>query len=367
MKHFLFSALALVFANSVALVVSAQNNLPGLTYSNNPAVIDGVVRGFPQMSSHVRTIYVRFTQGIERIERTDSALISDSGEFALMIPVEFSKIVTLSYGDKSVELLVTPGEILEVSYDPHKDGTRKHAWTFRRSNPEFNRDLANYGQKYNPNRLFFSEGYRLDGDWLKGVATVQQYKTRVLGIYNEAVAAIDADTHVGNAFKEYVKNTCMIQTIAFLTAYAPILGHVNHKSPQEYQAPLDYYTDILAWNPFSNNNVLYSRFVRDLRGFADNYTRTTGAVKARFPDSFTQLSKACEYSDQLDQHHPFSREQIGKVIKDCPVLGLSLLQRNARLMSNPFGHVSPGMPGVHAMPGASGTELTPDSVRRQNK
>lgn len=370
MKRFFLTTMALFGAINTTLSVSAQNNLPGLTYSNNPAVVDGFVKNFSQLSSPQKTIYVSFTQGIDRVEKTDSAFISDGGEFALMIPVEFSKIVTLRYGERKVEILVTPGEILEVAYDPRKDGTKKNAWTFRRSNPEFNRDLANYGQEYNTSRLFFGENRRFNNEWLKDVTTVEQYKARVLGIYNDAVAAIDANTHVGNAFKEYVKNSCMIQTLVVLTSYAPILGHANHKNPQEYKAPADYYNDILAWNPFSNNNVLYSRYVRDLRGFADNYTRTTGAVKARFPESFSQLSKACEYSDQLDQHRPFSREQIGKVIKDCPVLGLSLLQRNAQTMSRPFAPAVPGMPGgapgMMRMPGVPGGMVPGAAPQQQN-
>ena len=318
-KVFLFIACLVL-----SMGMQAQKTLPGLTYSKEPATLVGKIKNVSQLPQS--KWYLNYVHGLGSETTADSVEMDADGTFTAKLNILYTKKVTLECGDIEAQILLTPGETTEFTYNPNKVA-KKAAWTFKGPNSEFNADCANRGDEYSEYKLFAD----INGKGLPKLAglDVDGYKKCVLDIYNKGAETLDADKNVGPAFKQYVKNLYQIRTFAMMTGYQAILAYANKKQQSDFTAPENYYDEVKSWPLFSQNSVLYTPYASSLKSYATSFSQFASADAVTLPESYAQLEKAQGYLTIFDNFQALTPEELAAVHDNCPDLEMEILDRNA--------------------------------------
>ena len=285
-KSFLFIVCCLMCVG-----IQAQESLPGLNFNEKPAILKGQVKGAAERG--VSKVYLTYMKNLDTEDyTTDSTVLASNGTFSFKADIYYTKIVSLAFaGSGSAKVLLTPGETVQVAFDPSKL-EEKSAWTFKGPNSEFNRDNANYGDDYSEAKLFrdingagFSK--------FNGFG-VSEYKTYLLDTYNNAVENLESNKNIGQTFKDYVKTTYQLRTMVMLSGYSIILAYANKKDKSDYTVPENYWDEIRTWPVLSNNSVLYTTYGNNLKDFADSFVKIGCISKPTFPQTYNVLTKLLE-------------------------------------------------------------------------
>lgn len=329
MKRTFIIAMALM----VCTLCMAQKQLPGLTYGSEPATLLLIVKHYtPNADDKVTLKYVSGASGEKKSVYNDE--ISTTGEFRTSVVLSYTQLVTLTFPDleKSVQFLMTPGKETVVTVDAkllNDPNAKKPAWTFKGDNADFNKDFANYGDKYSSRNILS----QLSGEGLKQFKDkgIADYRATMLKMYADCIAEVNADKRLSGVYKDYMKTVYQQTTATAMTGCASILAYANGKKATDYVMPEDYWNEVKDWNLFGTDNALYTQYVSSLSEYASSMNDLMNVTTNTVPESFGQLAKARKYCATIDNLQVLTPEELQKVAADCPAFEQEILDKNAAM------------------------------------
>ena len=317
----------------VSCAKDAKDQIPGLTYSDEPATLVLQVKHLSQDVGNglVTLVYV---PGLAQQETVDTLTLGEDAMCTHEVSLVYTKKVMLNVMGHYAEFLMTPGKETKVTVDQkllEATDSKKPAWTFKGDNADLNEGLANYGNEYDAMRLTSD----INGQGLKNLEgmDVAGFKQMILGKYENGLKVLEEDKRLKPAFREYVKTEYQIHTMAYMTGYAQILAAANNKQMEDYTAPEDYWDEVKQWAPMGSNAALYGRYGESLAVCAQMFGQYTGSQNTSAPESYTQLGKAQKYATAISDFQPLTPEEKENIKRDCPQFEMTLLDMNAEMVA----------------------------------
>lgn len=292
----------------VALMGQAQKHLPEIQYSLKPAVLKGrVVKASAEESDTVRVYYLlRYTTGMGDARRWQGTRLDGDGCFTMELPIGMTHQCEVMVGQSSFTCYIVPGETVSFTLDEPKmqtHGLRK-ALKFGGALPDFNLDVAyaiskgidpcdiylDIERKRNTNQLLNElpqkneEGYF---DYLKAT-------------YERVNAQIDADKHLGTAYREFAKAVNLYQWGDMMMWCGQSIQYQGLKTEEDYDAYnarlKRRYEQYMQDDPWANPLLSYVMW-----SLPDTFIDDLLEEGVKLPDSYRKCYLANRYLQQMGQ------------------------------------------------------------------
>ena len=326
----LFAALLIASVSLSAAAKERLKMLPPIKYSSAPATIKGAVKGYKQGQTNGSVL---FTYKAFVSNKTDSVVstIAPDGTFTAEVTNYYSDRVAMHWGDTVITFVVIPGEEMGVSIDPavlKNAKSNKPAFTFTGTIGDFNTDLVSYEQEYKPTQVLAPVQGEEGTKSFKGF-TVMQYRERLLELYDNASAKVDADKRLCGAFKDYVKSTYMYEIIVKSLLFNSALRMANDRE-ENYEKPDGYYDYLVERAPFASPSFFYTMPPLQAVASVNMFSNYSGKVLDVNP-SVEQVKKAYTYASTINSLNVLTDDEVAKMKAECPVLAGMLVQFNEEL------------------------------------
>lgn len=292
--------------------------LPDLTYSKELATVKGKLKGMTD-SNKMDSITVSCTPSWATDAIVDKVKVNADGSFTAQFDVCVNSLASVSLGAKNDKpFYVVPGETVSLTIDLAKSKVECAGPLAK-----LNNSLANYYDEYNErglNKEINGMGIRN----LKGF-TVQQYKDKLMSMYNAGVEKLNSDKRLSAEFREYMIPFYQHVTVALMSGYKKILAYAN-QGKVEGDQPADYYDSVKDWNITSKNGFLYAEG-GNAATMADMLSQTTGG-KFTVPTSAGQVVAAKKYMAILDNMKSLTDTDLAAVKTECPAFENMLTKQN---------------------------------------
>lgn len=306
----------MMFITSVSYL-SAQL-LPDLTYSKAPAIVKGQIKGLTD-ANRIDSITVSCTPSWATDAIEKRLKINSDGTFETSFDVCVNSLTTIILGPRNEKpFYIVPGKTVALTIDLSTSAIECDGPL-----ANLNNSLANYYDVYNERDL----NKEINGSGLRNLKgfTVQQYKDKLLSLYNAGVEKLNSDNRLSAEFREYMMPFYQYLTVALMTGYGKILKYAN-QGQGDYQQPEGYYDDIKDWNFTSKNGFLYANG-GTAKKLADEIEQTTGA-KLTVPESANQVIAAKNYMTVLDNLKALTDADFASIKTECPAFENLLHKQN---------------------------------------
>ncbi len=315
--------------------------IPDIAYSNSPARVKGVIKGYT--TTHKEAVILKYMpfggSTDEEVNAAISAMSPDKagdGTFEFEITNLFTDRVTLSFRDKSVIFVLVPGEETTITIDMkllYDEHAKKPAITFGGSMADFNTDFAKYVGEYDSTKPFAALVGNAATELVQTL-TPEQYKTRLLGTYQEAARALNADKRISGAFKQYVNSTYQYVVLYNLFNFSR-RKQLATQSTADVAVPDDYFAEMEEWQPFADNGMLYAfGSASQTATYATFMGNVTIGRPFDIPKALEQLMVATACMSDVRNNIPLKDEQVAALESKCPVLKDGVLKENAALLAH---------------------------------
>lgn len=311
--------------------------LPEMVYSTQPAVINGVIKGYT--TTNKEAVVVRYYDFDSQSQQTVNGAISTispskpaDGTFTISVPLKHTDRVEVMFRDKTFVILLNPGEEIPMTVDMkllYQAGAKKPAVTFGGTLADFNDDFVQYSGIYDsaagiPN---------IDIEKTKDM-TLDQFKHHLFTQYQAAAKKLNEDKRLCGAFKQYVNATYQYRVLSQLYSF-PRQQQAALGKQEPTPVPDNYYSELKEWEPFNNYGIVYA-FVTasQAANIARAFGQSTIGQPFTTPKGYEQLSKAYIYRASITNGIPLKDEQVADVESSCPVLKEIILKENAKLVAH---------------------------------
>lgn len=318
----------------MTLMSFAQKQLlPDLIYSNEPAVVEGQLTGMTD-ANRKDSIEISCTPSWATDAIVEKVKVNADGSFDAQFDVCVNSLASISLGVRNDKTFyIVPGETVKVTIDLGSSQVKCEG-----ALEKLNNSLANYYEEYNErglNREINGLGIRN----LKGF-TVQQYKEKLLSLYNDGVKKLKGDKRLSAEFREYMLPFYQHITAALMAGYSKILKYAN-QGQGEYVQPEGYYDDVKDWNFTAKNGFLYAQG-GSASSLAEMMSETTGG-KFTVPASANQIVAAKKYMTSLDNMKALTDADFTAIKSECPAFENMLRKQNevtvAKIEENNKNHL----------------------------
>ena len=317
----------------------AQKHLPALQYSQEPAVLNGIIIGdASQKPNSVGVHYLlRFTSGMGDAFRQQSAVIGADGHFSLSLPTFTTVCCHVSVGSCSFTCYVVPGQTVSftLNLDKLESQGLSRALTFSGQLADFNHDLV-YAteQGFNPETVYLDiEAKRNQGQLANELPekSEQGYFHYLDSTYQHINQLIDADRKIGTAYREFAKAVNHYQWGAMMPFCGQSIQYAGVDSDEAYDAYVarlqKRFDSYLQDDPWANPLLSYVMW-----GVADTFISSYVSQPVKLPTDYQQCHLASKYLQQMAlQKLLLSEEQKDSVRTFLPVLGQEVLNYNDRM------------------------------------
>lgn len=338
MKRILCLSLFVCFA-----IASWAQQLPALTYSKKPAVLKGSI----QNVSTVDSIEVYYKPVAGDTEETKRVPVT-AGKFNVEADIRVTQQVQITLLDKAIKddmlrvmvnVIMMPGETLELNYDAKAADANKPAWKAKGCSEKLNADMANYASSYVPLSLFSSiNGVGLQQ--FKG-KTMQDFQAKLDDILANGIKTLEEDKRLSPVFREYT-------TVQYRLIYALMLSNADrllayaNGGKGDYKFTPDMFDSFLATKAVESNGALYGRF-GDLTTEISTLVKKCVGKETPIPACSKQLLEAIKLMAQLDEYKPLSGEQQQQLTTIVPNYDDIILAKHqqvtAKLKENESNHL----------------------------
>lgn len=318
----------------------AQEHLPSLKYSKEPAVLQGcVINEGDQKAEYFKVVFSKkYHSGTGDARNVEKAVLDDNGCCSWSLPtgttVDCRVLVTK---DHDFTCYVVPGDVTSFKLDFGKLRTQgmAAALTFDGPLADFNHDLVYACEKgFDPQAIYRGINMKANaGDLVPELPEVSEngYFQYLDSTYRRINDMIDSDTVIGNAYREYAK----------------AVNHYKYVSAIDYCACSIRYAGIKTEEDFAAH---YERLGRRVEGLIkeenwdspvlsyvmwhkpDLSVPDAVAPLVKLPDDYRQCYLATKYMVQIGKDSQLlSAEQIDSVKVFLPELGQDVLDYNAQL------------------------------------
>ncbi len=333
---FLISVLAILF-----LTCHAAETLPKFKYSRQPAVLTGCI--IPDSTQKIVDIDVQYTMKYSSLTgdalRLFSEDLNSDGCFSMSLPTMTTMYCRVMIGDYKFPCYVIPGDTVSFTFDPAKAKSEglAEAFTFGGVLSGFNHDMIYaYEHGFDPQvayqRMEAKRNRNQLGDELPS-RSEEGYFSYLDSIRNSIDAKIDADTVIGDAYREFAKAVNRFEYGAMITWCAQSVGydHLGIETDEDYYAYSDRIRQravlYLQDDPWSVPVLSYA-----MSGIPDFFISRYVDQPVKLPDDIQQYNLASKYMKQIGQDSQLlSETQIDSVRTFLPVLGDDVLDYNNKL------------------------------------
>lgn len=345
-SKFLGLALAMWLMGSMAFA----QGLPLLTYSKNPAVVKGTIKG----ADNVEAMTVSYQPVVGGMPVSLPVTLNANGEYECKVDVRTTQVVTLEVKDKpaadgsrpammmvsaggampvdkhKATVLLVPGETLTLDGDNSmmQRESKKEAWKTAGSNAAFNNDLANYSAEYAPNALY-AEINGMGLTQMRG-KSIADYKNKLYSLLQNGIKKVNDDKRLGKDFREYATAQYQMMYGIMLSGGERIMKYANG-GQGDFTVTKEMFAEYQTMNPMKSNAALYGslgvvalEMPGSLQSFADG--------KAEAPACTKELALARQLVRQIEDFRALTDEQKATLSQVLPTYDDIILAKNADLL-----------------------------------
>ncbi len=321
----------------------AQEHLPSLKYSKEPAVLQGCIindiSDGSQKAEYFKVVYSKkYHSGMGDARIVEKAVLDDNGCCSLSLPTGTSvNCKVMVSKDHDFSCYIVPGDATSFTLDFGKLRTKgmAEALTFNGPLADFNHDLVYASEKgFDPQDIYNGINMKANAGKLKDELpeiSENGYFQYLDSTYQRINDMIDSDTVIGNAYREYAK----------------AVNHYMYVSAMDYCAYSIRYAGIKTEEDFAAH---YERLNRRVEGLLkeknwdspvlsyvmwhqpDISLPNEVASLVKLPDDYRQCYLATKYMVQIGKDSQLlSEAQIDSVRTLLPELGQDVLDYNAQL------------------------------------
>lgn len=317
----------------------AQKRLPAFKYSKEPAVLCGRVVGDSARSVKDVTVFyaMKYSSGTGDAMRRSVAELDDNGCFSMSMHTGTPVRWVCYIGDTAVLLYVVPGDTVSVTLDCGKLKTRglADAMTFSGTLADFNHDFV-YAreQGFDPETIYLKMEAKRNANKLAAelpAVSEDGYFQYLDSTYRRINERIDADTVIGDAYREFAKAVNHHEYGAMITWCDQSIRLAGINTDEAYAAFIERQRgrvqQYMQDDPWSASVLCYH-----MSGVPDLFIERLTSSPARLPDDFGQCNLATKYLRQIGQQSQLlSDAQMDSVRIFLPELGADVLAYNEKL------------------------------------
>lgn len=324
-----------------SLSCHAVESLPRFTYSRQPAVFTGCI--IPDSTQKIIDIDVVYAMKYSSLTgdalRIFSENLNDDGCFSMSLPTMTTMYCRVMVGDYKFPCYVIPGDTVSFTFDPAKAKSEglAAAFTFEGALSGFNHDMIYaYEHEFDPQVAYQRMESKRNRNQLADELpsrTEEGYFRYLDSICNSIDAKIDADTVIGDAYREFAKAVNRYEYGDMFTWCAQSVGYddLGIKTDEDYEAYTDRIRQRIVLymqdDPWSAPVLSYA-----MSGIPDFFISHHVDLPVKLPDDIQQCSLATKYMKQIGQESQLlSDAQIDSVRTFLPVLGEDVLDYNNKL------------------------------------
>lgn len=318
----------------------AQEHLPSLKYSKEPAVLQGcVVTDGSQKAEYFKVVYKKkYNSGTEDARIVEKAELDENGCFTLSLPtgttVECRVMVSR---DHDFNCYVVPGDVTSftLDFDKLKTGDMAEAVVFDGPLADFNHDLVYAREKgFDPSGIYVDINMKANAGELVAElpeASENGYYQYLDSTYRRVNAMIDADTVIGNAYREFAKAVNHYEYVSAIPYCAYSIRYAGLSSEGEYEAFAERQRRHIEsglkeenWDSPELSYVMWN--------LPDLFLPSDIEPPVRLPEEYRQCYLASKFMVQIGKDSQLlSEAQIDSVRTFLPELGQDVLDYNNQL------------------------------------
>ncbi|MDE6269173.1 MAG: TlpA family protein disulfide reductase [Muribaculaceae bacterium] len=326
----------------LSLSSHAADPLPPFKYSRQPAVLIGCI--IPDSTQKIVDIDVQYAMKYSSLTgdalRIFSEDLNDDGCFTMSLPTMTTMYCRVMIGDYKFPCYVIPGDTVSFTFDPAKARSEglAAAFTFDGALSTFNHDMVYaYEHGFDPQvayqRMETKRNMNQLADDLPS-RSEEGYFSYLDSIRSDIDAKIDADTVIGDAYREFAKAVNRYEYGDMFTWCAQSVGGYDDlgiETDEDYYAYADRIrqrTELyMQDDPWSAPVLSYA-----MSGIPDFFISHHVNLPVKLPEDYQQCNLASRFLMQMGQESQLlSEAQIDSVRTFLPVLGEDVLDYNDKL------------------------------------
>ena len=342
----------------IAITGQAQEHLPAMRYSKEPAVLNGqIVGNSPESMDSVRVHYIlKYSSGMGDAVRRASAAVDADGRFSLSLPTGTTTDCRVTVGKCHFTCYVVPGQTVAFTLNLkilETQGLAK-ALTFDGQLADFNRDLV-YAieQGIDPETIYLDiEAKRNMGQLANELPekSEQGYFHYLDSTYRHINEQIDADSKIGQAYREFAKAVNLYELGAMIPFCGQSIQYEGIDSDEAYDAHVERLRSrcdrYMQDDPWANPLLSYVMW-----GMPETFMDSYVSRPVKLPADYQQCHLASKFLEQMGaQNQLLSEAQKDSVLVFLPELAQDVLAYNER-MERELSFVSEqGMSRIRTLP-----------------
>lgn len=324
----------------IAMACQAQEYLPGLKYSREPAVLQGcVINDINHKAEGVKVVYLmKYHSGTGDARKVINATLDDNGCCSISLHTGTTVECQVMVGGYEFKCYVVPGDVTSFTFDLAKleIGKMAEAVVFDGPLADFNRDLV-YAreQGFDPSAIYLDINIKANANEL--VAELSEvsesgYYQYLDSTYCRINELIDADPVIGEAYREFAKAVNHYQYISAIPFCAYAIRYAGLDETEEaYEAFFGRQRELIErglkeenWDSPALSYVMWH--------IPDLFLPSDLDPPVKLPEDYMQCYLASRYMTQIGKDAQFlSEAQIDSVRTYLPDLGQDVLDYNDKL------------------------------------